>query len=161
MKKSLFVVLVMAFAMVSGVKAQTAEEQAAASKERIEKLKAESPKNCEVKEIDDAVAASKSIATSIVGIATVTQTLSGEAELDAAAVEAVKALPNNLKSSGEQMEKLAKLLPEATKALKTIKNPMKAKAAKKSLDYVNSVMDLASAELPYQTEVVNKMVSGK
>ena len=119
--------------------AQTPEERAA-SEERIVVLTQLSPKDCGVKEIDDAVAACESVAGVTVAIAGTTSVLSdGPADLAELAVR-VESAVKSLSEAGAMMA-------EATGALKGVKNPMKLKSAKRSVDYAQSVSTAASEEL--------------
>lgn len=138
------------------VAAQTPEERAA-SQERIVVLEQPAPDDCGVKEIDDAVAKCKSVAEATVAIAGVTSALSEGAAEPSEMLELADRVESTVKSLAEAVRQLA----EATGALKGVKNPMKVKSCKRSLDYAQSVSAAAPEELAYQGRLIGSIVSGE
>lgn len=153
--KKLFFAAAALLLSVTCVLAQTPEEKQA-SAGRIAELKQDVPKNCGVKEIDDAVAQCKSVADATVAVTDMTTMLSGDAS-----VADPEELLAKIQTATENLVEAGKMLGTATGALKNLKNPMKLKSAKKSLDYAQAVIKAAGEELPYQGKVVAAMVSGK
>lgn len=154
MKK--WIVLAAAVLLAAGTVAAQTPEEKQASADRIALLRQPAPKDCGIQKIDEAVGKSKSLAGGVVAIADATAALTGEAE----GVDPV-ALAEQLKKAGTDLSDAAQVLGEAAAALKEVKNPMKLKSAKKSLDYAQAVVKAAGEELPYQGKVVAALVGGE
>lgn len=153
MKK--WIVMAAAALLTAGtLSAQTPEEKQA-SADRIAVLKQDAPKDCGIQEIDQAVGKCKSVADGTVAIADATGALTGETEVDPVA------LAERIKGVAGELSGTAQTMADAVAALKGVKNPMKLKSAKKSLDYAQNVVKAAGEELPYQGKVVAAMVAGK
>lgn len=159
MKK--WIVLAAASLLAFGsVTAQTPEEKQA-SADRIAVLKQPAPKDCGIDKIDQAVGQCKSVADATVSIADATALLTGEADAADSAAATAQKLVEDIKKAATDLAGAAQTVAEATAALKDVKNPMKLKSAKKSMDYVQAVVGAAQEELPYQGKVVAAIVSGK
>lgn len=154
MKKFLMCAVAMLFMGSVAATAQTPEEKQA-SDERIAVLKADRPKDCGVKEIDDVVAKCKTIADATVAIADATAVASGE-----------KSLPNGeellakVESTIKELTDVGTLMGGAASALTSVKNPLKLKSATKSLNYAKDVVAAASEELPYQAKLIKNLIAG-
>ncbi|WP_418983116.1 hypothetical protein [Alistipes sp.] len=154
MKK--WIVLAAAVLLAAGTVAAQTPEEKQASADRIALLRQPAPKDCGIQKIDEAVGKCQSLAGGVVAIADATAALTGEAE----GVDPV-ALAEQLKKAGTDLSDAAQVLGEAAAALKEVKNPMKLKSAKKSLDYAQAVVKAAGEELPYQGKVVAALVGGE
>lgn len=153
--KRLIIFAAAALLAVGTVSAQTPEEKQA-SADRIALLKQDAPKDCGIEKIDAAVAKSKSVAAATVAVSEVTATLTGESqEAD------LVALAEKIEQAATDLSDAGKVLGQAAAALKEVKNPMKLKSAKKSLDYAQTVVTTAGEELPYQGRVIAELVSGQ
>lgn len=147
MKKFVVLAMAMLFA-VSAVSAQTpAEKQASA--DRIALLKEQAPKSCGVDKIDNAVSKCQSIASATVAISDLTSMTTGEVDAAKLADAAVQ-----IKKVTAELTEVGKMMGEASGSLKELKNPMKLKPATKALGYAEGVLKAATAELPYQAELV-------
>ena len=155
--KKFLLLAVMFVCATTAVSAQTADEKQA-SKERIEKLNADRPKDCGVKEIDDLATKCKSIAAATVAI---DKEITALGQDTAAAVAAAPELNKKIQEVASELKTVSEMVPNAAEALKTIKNPMKLKPATNGLNYAKDVISLVGAEMPYQGKVVAAMISGQ
>lgn len=67
-------------------------------------------------------------------------------------------LSTNIKNEAEALKKANELLPDATKELKDVKNPMQLKSAKKSYDYSQQVLQLAIEENTAEIKMIAEMI---
>lgn len=74
-------------------------------------------------------------------------------------VEELVILSQNIKDETKALEKANKLLPDATQALKEVKNPMQLKNAKKSHDYSQKVLQLAVEENAAEIKLIADLIS--
>ncbi|MDE6451848.1 MAG: hypothetical protein K2L23_06105 [Odoribacter sp.] len=142
------------------------------SQERLEKLfKLEIPAPCDLAKVNELASESEKIINEVKTTATLLHkyyyNLNGKTEkgdddnnVTKPSVAELVALSVSIKKETEAIQNANKLLPEATKEMKTVKNPMKLKAVKKSMDYSSEVMSLAveenTAELKLITELIEQ-----
>lgn len=140
------------------------------SKERMEKLfSLEVPKPCSLLKVDSLTSESEKIVQSLKANSLLLYkyyySLNGKTELGEDYTEGIiptltelTTLSEAIKEEPEAIKKVSKLLPEATKEMKTIKNPMKLKAINKSLKYSQEVITLAAEEHTAQLELIIELV---
>lgn len=153
--KKLIVFAALALLLTGVVSAQTPEEKEA-SADRISVLRQDAPKDCGIDKIDAAAGKCRSVAAATVAVSEVTAALSGDA-----ADTDLMTLTERIRQAATDLSDAGKVLGEAAAALKEVKNPMKLKSAKKSLNYAQAVVTAAGEELPYQSKVVATLVSGQ
>ncbi len=169
MKKLIYLFVAMTFAAQAF--AQNAEE-IKKSQERLEKLfKLEAPASCDLAKVNELTSESEKIVNELKTTATLLhkyyynlngKTAEGndDANVSKPSVAELVALSAAIKKEAEAIQNANKLVPEATKEMKTVKNPMKLKAIKKSMDYSSEVMAVAveenAAELKLITELIQQ-----
>lgn len=153
--KKLIVFAAAALLAAGTVWAQTPEEKEA-SAARITVLKQDAPKSCGIGKIDAAVGKCKSVAEATVAVSEVTAAFSGDTD----GVDLVE-LTGRIKQAATDLSDAGKVLADAAAALKEVKNPMKLKSAKKSLNYAQAVVTAAGEELPYQGKIVAALFTEK
>lgn len=167
MKKVLLCMV--ALVCAAGVSAQTAEE-IQASKERAEKLeKLVQPKNCGLEKIDELTSAAGLVATESVQITPLLQGLYyrsiGQTEdgvtdvtVKKPTLEELMELSARIKRQADAVAETAKLVPEASKELSTIKNPMKLKAPTQAVKYSKDVLEIVGVESAFQVKAIAEMI---
>ena len=169
MKKLIYLFVAVVFATQAF--AQNVEE-IKKSQERLEKLfKLEVPTPCDLTKVNQLANESEKIVNELKTTATLLHkyyyNLNGKTEegnddtnVAPPSVAELVALSVSIKKETEAIQNANKLLPEAMKEMKTVKNPMKLKAIKKSMDYSSEVMALAveenAAELKLITELIEQ-----
>lgn len=167
MKKVLFFAMLLLFA--GSIFAQNVEE-IQKSKERITKLEnLEAPAKCKSEKINELAKESEKIAealkTNAVLLHKYYYNLNGkneegneEANIAKPSAEELIVLSKSIKDEAEALKKANELLPDATKELKDVKNPLQLKSAKKSYDYSQEVLQLAIEENTAEVKMIAAMI---
>lgn len=82
-----------------------------------------------------------------------------DANVTTPTVEELLIVSKNINDEAKALEKANKLLPDATQALKEVKNPMQLKSAKKSYDYSQKVLQLAIEENTAEIKLIADLIS--
>lgn len=167
MKKVLL--CMMALMCAISVSAQTAEDMQA-SKERAAKLeKLAQPKNCGIATIDGLTSAAGTVAAESIQITPLLQKMYyrsiGQTEDGVTDVTVKKPTVAELTELSLRISVQAKavadavqLVSKAGEELKSVKNPMKAAAATKSVKYSKDVLEIVGAESAFQVKAIADMI---
>ena len=146
------------------VSAQTAEEMQA-SKARTEKLmKLVQPKDCGLEKVDAAVAAAESIEITplLQGMyyRSIGQTEDGVTDVTVKkpTVAELEELSARIGMQATAVAAATKLVPEASKEVSGIKNPMKLKNPTQSLKYAKDVLAILGEESAFQVKAIADMI---
>lgn len=159
MKKLLLsIVLLMAGLTVS---AQTPEELQA-SLERIAKLeKLQQPNSCGLQSVDRLTDETGKSALEAMAISAVVHKLHKRVEdkdIDAQLAAELSDLYTRIESQSKSVETISNLVPEASKEVSQIKNPLKMKEPAKSLNYSKDALKIVSEETLFQGKAVAAMI---
>jgi len=167
MKKVLLCMMTLVCAV--SISAQTAEEMQA-SKERAAKLgKLVQPKNCGLATIDGLTSAAGLVAAESIQITpllqgmyyrSIGQTEDGVTDVTVKkpTLEELTELSTRIGLQAAAVAAATKLVPEASKELSTIKNPMKLKAPTKAVNYSKEVLEIVGAESAFQVKAIADMI---
>lgn len=167
MKKVLL--CMMALMCAISVSAQTAEDMQA-SKERAAKLeKLAQPKNCGIATIDGLTSAAGTVAAESIQITPLLQKMYyrsiGQTEDGVTDVTVKKPTVAELTELSLRISVQAKavadavqLVSKAGEELKSVKNPMKAAAATKSVKYSKDVLEIVGVESAFQVKAIADMI---
>lgn len=167
MKK--FLLCMAALMCTISVSAQTAEEMQASIERAAKLAKLEKPKDCGIKTIDELTSEAERVAKESVQITpllqglyyrSVGQTEDGvaDATVKKPTLEELMELSTRIGIQAEAVANVSKLLPDAGEELKTIKNPMKLKAATQAINYSKNVLEIVSIESAHQVKAIADMI---
>lgn len=142
------------------------EEEILASQARLEELKNLSiPKKTDFAKVDELVEKSSKMAKESmeisVGLYEANKALSSDNPV-AYAIANIQSLEQMLvsaeKISSESLPAVAKLVPEASEELKSVKNPLKLKGAKSAINYSNTVIKIVTEETAFQVKALTGII---
>ena len=161
MKKFLLsIVLLMGGLMVS---AQTADDFKASLKRitKMVKLTQTQPQDCGIASVNELATESGKMAMESLQISQTIHQLNKRIEandIDASLLEQLTGLGERIKSQTEATQSVTKKIPEASKEIAKIKNPLELKKATKSLSYSKNALQMTTEETIFQTKTIAAMI---
>lgn len=143
------------------VSAQTAEEMAASAKRMAELAELQAPKSTGLAQVDALQARVAEIAKETLRISLTLgewKAAADKGEISASILPEAIALGEAIAGQTTALTEATQLLPKAAEELKTVKNPMKLKAAKASIDYSKKAIEIIGEETPYQVRTVTEII---
>ncbi len=159
MKK--FILCVMALVCAVTVSAQTAEEMQASADRMAKLAQLQMPKSTGLNQMDALLTKAGEAASASLRISTTLSTWKSDIDkgtIDLNILNEAIELGKNIGRQGEAVSEITQLVPKATEELKSVKNPMKLKAAKNALGYSQNVLEIVGEETPYQAQTVAEII---
>ena len=143
------------------VSAQTAEEMQASATRMARIAELQLPKTTGLAQVDALQEQTARIAEETLRISLTLGKWKADAdkgEIGVSILPEAIALSKAIAGQTKAQTEATQLLPKAAEELKTVKNPMKLKGAKNSIDYSKTTLEIVGEEPPYQTRTVAEII---